>query len=58
MHTEDSVKRLRNRQFARKAYDTVVRLMSRVDLSDENAQILTRKLRRLKSELQSLGEVF
>jgi len=58
MRAEDSVKRLRNRQSSRKAYDTVVRLMSRVDLSDEDTQILARKLKRLKSELESLGEAF
>ena len=58
MRAENSVKKVRNRQSARRAYDTVVRLMDRVDLPDEDAQLLARKLKRLKSELVSLGEVF
>jgi len=58
MQAEDRVKKARNRQSARKAYDTVVRLMDRVDLSDEDAQLLARKLKRLRSELATLGEVF
>jgi hypothetical protein len=33
-------------------------MISRVDLTIKDAQILARDLERLKSELQSLGELF
>jgi len=58
MRAENSMKKARNRRSARRAYDTVVRLIDSVDLPDEDAQLLARKLTRLKSELVSLGEVF
>jgi hypothetical protein len=42
-------------QGARRTYDTVLRLIDRVYLTDTDAQNLTTSLRRLKSELTSLG---
>ncbi|MFZ3342593.1 MAG: hypothetical protein WA609_08010 [Terriglobales bacterium] len=52
-----SEERERNRRSARKAYDTVIRLIARVDLTDHDAKVLGRSLARLKSELRGLGEV-
>jgi hypothetical protein len=57
LQTEDFSKRQRNRQNARRGYDTVVRLAGRIRLSDDDEQFLTERLARLKSELQRLGEV-
>ena len=54
----DSEKQLRNRNNARRAYDTITGLMSRVALTSEEEQELTTKLEQLKSELQLLGEQF
>jgi hypothetical protein len=56
--TEDLQKKHRNRQHARRGYDTILRLSSRVKLSDDDEQLLSEKLMRLKAELQRLGEVF
>jgi len=58
LESEDPLKRDRNRRAARKAYDTVVRLMERVTLTDGDVKILARNLQRLKSELDRLGEAF
>jgi phosphoenolpyruvate carboxylase len=54
----DSEKRARNRNNARRAYDTITSLMSRVTLTGEEEQELTGKLSQLKSELRLLGERF
>jgi hypothetical protein len=54
----DSEKRARNRNNARRAYDTITSLMSRVTLTGEEEQELTGKLSQLKSELHVLGEGF
>jgi hypothetical protein len=58
LQTPDSEKQRRNRRSARKAYDTVLRLMGRVSLTKDDAQSLSRNLQRLKSELVRLGETF
>jgi len=58
LQASDSEKRGRNCRHARIAYDTVLRLIRRVDLTDEDSQILSSNLKRLKSELVQLGEVF
>ena len=58
LQTNDSEKRERNCRNARVAYDTVLRLIERVDLTDEDSQILNGNLERLKSELVQLGEAF
>ena len=58
LQTDDSVKRRRNQQSARKAYDSVLKLAKKVQLTDEEIQTLSRTLERLKFELQTLGEVF
>lgn len=54
----DSEKQVRNRNNARRAYDTITGLMSRMALTSEEEQELTTKLEQLKSELQLLGEQF
>ncbi len=54
----DSEKRARNQKNARRAYDTVIGLMSRVSLTADEEQELTGKLRQLKAELELLGEQF
>jgi hypothetical protein len=58
LQTEDLPKKQRNRQNARRGYDTILRLAGRIRLSNDDEQLLSKKLGRLKSELQSLGEVF
>ena len=54
----DSDKRARNQHNARRAYDTVTGLMSRMALTGEEEQELTAKVGQLKSELHLLGEQF
>jgi hypothetical protein len=58
LQTEDLSKRQRNCRNARRGYDTIVRLASRIRFSDDEAQFLSERLARLKSELERLGEVF
>lgn len=49
-------KRKRTTLTARKAYDTIMRLMKDTALSDADRDRLDANLRRLKGELQSLGQ--
>ena len=56
--SEDPVTKWRNRRFARNAYDTVLRLLAKVELSESDARILADRVKRLKSELRELGETF
>jgi len=56
--TSDMERQQRNRQAARKAYDTVTKLMDKVRLSDEDARTLMVGLERLRSELEEFGEAF
>ena len=56
LQTTDPVKRQRNQRSARNAYDTVLRLLSKVEISESDARILGSNLERLKSELRELGE--
>jgi hypothetical protein len=46
----------RNRRAARRAYDTVIRLIGRVKLTDADSQLLGTRLTHLKSGLRRLGE--
>ena len=57
-HADDPGKKRRNQQFARKAYETVLKMAKRVHLSSDDRGELQRGLRRLRSELIELGEVF
>ena len=52
----DTERQERSRRAARKAYETILRLMARVQLSREDAQILKQGLERLKNELEGLGD--
>jgi len=54
----DEGKRRRAAQTARKAYDTIRRLRKNIVLTDAQRNKLDANLRRLKSELQKLGESF
>jgi predicted RNase H-like nuclease (RuvC/YqgF family) len=56
--TDDVATRERLTRSARKAYDTIVRLKKSLSLTEVEADILDRDLRRLRSELESLGEAF
>jgi uncharacterized lipoprotein YehR (DUF1307 family) len=58
LQTKDAARKQRNRQSARRAYDTVMRFLERVSLSDQEAEGLAVKLDRLKADLKTLGEVF
>ena len=58
MQSKDKSKRNRMRQNARKAYDTVLRLMRRVELTPPDARFLARNLKRLRADLIRLGEKF
>ena len=58
LETNNATKKKRNQESARKAYDTVLRLLPNVELDEGDAQSVRTNLQRLKSELQLLGEVF
>ena len=49
-------KRERNRLNARKAYDSILRFMPKVDIVSEDLMDIRSKLEQLRSELQLLGE--
>lgn len=55
---EDSEERERNRRATRRAYDTIVRLITKVELNSEDAKVIATKLARLKSDLSGMGEAF
>lgn len=55
---EDAEKKRRNQANARKAYDSVLHYEKRLDLSADERRELAEKLKRLKSALIDLGEVF
>jgi hypothetical protein len=57
LSSSDVVRKRRNCLAARKAYDVIQRLLKTVPLSDTQTRALNRDLRRLESELKSLGEV-
>lgn len=52
----DDARMMRNRMAARRAYDTVLKLAGKIDLSREDAREITRSLTQLRSELRGLGE--
>jgi hypothetical protein len=56
--TDDAAKKRRNQRSARKAFDTATRLSKDVDFNRAEAELLSRDLERLKSELRNLGEIF
>lgn len=58
LQADNDAKKKRNQQSARKAYDTILKLLRNVEPEEGDAQVLRSNLERLKSELQRLGEVF
>jgi hypothetical protein len=54
--TDEETKRRRT-MVARKAYDTIAHLRERVELTNAERQILDANMRRVKSALQSLGQI-
>ena len=56
--TRDDLRRKRNCRAARKAYDTVAKLVTKVELSAENGRVVRLGLAELKKELEALGEAF
>ncbi len=53
-----SEKRLRNQREARKAYDSVIAWMQRLDVAPTDAQEIADGLAQLKLSLEQLGESF
>ncbi len=58
MTASNEEKKRRTAQTARKGYDEIMRLKRKTDLSDADEHKLEANLRRLKRELQSLGQSF
>ena len=56
--SQDDWRKKRNCRAARKAYDTILRLVKKVDLTANDGLVLKHGLDRLKSELETLGETF
>ena len=56
--TQDPQRKRRTIQSARKAYNTIIRLQEDTELTDADQHYLEVNLRRLKRELQSLGQKF
>ena len=54
----DSARKERNRRAARKAYDTVIKLIGKVELNDLDRQTVTDGLLQLRRELETMGEQF
>ena len=58
LDSRDEDKKLRNQKSARKAYDTIVRMLNKITPSDADAQQLHESLHQLKNHLIQLGETF
>lgn len=56
LETRNPEKRKRTTWSARKAYDTIMQFRENTDLSDQQRGKLETNLRRLKNELQRLGQ--
>ena len=56
--TADDFQKRRNRWAARTAYETVVNLFTKINLTTEDCLVVKHGLDRLKSELETLGETF
>ena len=56
--TGDQIRKRRNCMAARRAYDTVLRLADKVQLGVEDRRDVSQGLKRLRTELEALGEVF
>lgn len=58
LSSRDAEKKQRNQKSARKAYDTIVRMLTKVTPTDADAQQLNDGLHQLKADLVQLGEIF
>ena len=58
LSSPDAEKKQRNCKSARKAYDTIMRLLKKVSPSDADARQLNDDLHELKDDLIKLGESF
>jgi hypothetical protein len=58
LDSSDAEKKRRNQKSARKAYDTIVRMLNKITPSDADAQQLNDSLHQLKKNLIQLGETF
>ena len=58
LQTSDENKKQRNTKNARRGYDSILRFVGRIPIGAEDAEFLSSKLQRLKTELQKLGEIF
>lgn len=56
--TNDRARKERNCRAARKAYDTVAKLVAKVKLNSEDERIVTEGLQKLQKELEALGAQF
>lgn len=56
--THDDIQKKRSCRAARKAYDTVLSMIPKVDLNDSDRRVARKGLTQLKSDLEALGEVF
>ena len=56
--SDDGAKAARNRENARKAYDTILRFIGRISLTAAESEALDTKMAKLKQGLQTLGESF
>jgi hypothetical protein len=57
-HSTHEEKTERNRAQARLAYDTVLRFIGRVSMTDAESASLTEQMAELKQQLKDLGELF
>ena len=58
LDSHDPEKKRRNQRSARKAYDTIVRMLKKITPTDADARQLDASLHQLKNELIQLGEIF
>jgi hypothetical protein len=56
--TDDKSTKKRNQGAARKAYDTILKMLSKVDWTAGDSRVVKLGLDRLKVELEVLGETF
>jgi hypothetical protein len=58
LESDDDIKRRRNQKYARRSYDSIVRFLTKIPINEIDAEFLSSRLERLKSELEKLGESF
>jgi hypothetical protein len=58
LSSHDAEKRQRNQKSARKAYDTIVRMLNKITPTEADARQLNDGLHQLRADLIELGEIF